>query len=194
MPIYFAPQRSRSRPVVEKRDQQFFDAFMLLVGIFVGIIVGIILLGDLVGDGESAEAGADHAMIEARIQPLGQVAVTGDPAPAAAPVAVAQAPAMGAQPAAAATMAAAAPAAPGQAVYEQACALCHNPPGLAGAPAFGDAANWAPRIAQGRDVLADHVINGYQGSAGVMPPKGGRVDLSDDEVLAAMQYMIDAVE
>lgn len=167
---------------------------MLLVGIFVGIIVGVILLGDLVGDGESAEAGAALSMIEQRIRPLGQVAVTGDPAPAAAPVAVAQASAVVAQPAAAASMAAATPAARGQAVYEQACALCHNPPGLAGAPAFGDAANWASRIAQGPDVLADHVINGYQGSAGVMPPKGGRVDLSDDEVLAAMQYMIDAVE
>jgi cytochrome c5 len=180
--------------VVEKRDQQFFDAFMLLVGIFVGIIVGVILLGDLVGDGESAEAGGAHSMIEERIQPLGQVAVTGDPAPAPAPVAVAQVPAISAAPAAAAPAGAAAPAAmAGSAVYEQACALCHVPPGLAGAPAFGDAASWAPRIAQGPALLAEHVINGYQGSTGVMPPKGGRVDLSDDDVLAAMQYMLDAV-
>ena len=158
---------------------------MLLVGIFVGIIAGVILLGDLVGDGESAEAGAAHSMIEERIQPVGQVAVTGDPAPAPAPapVAVAQAP----------TPAATAAPMAGSAVYEQACALCHVPPGLAGAPPFGDAASWAPRIAQGPDVLAEHVINGYQGSTGVMPPKGGRVDLSDEDVLAAMQYMIDAV-
>lgn len=166
---------------------------MLLVGVFVGIIVGIILLGDLVGDGESAEAGEAHSMIEERIQPVGQVAVTGDPAPAPTPaptpVAVAQAPTMGA---AAPAQAAAPAAADGSAIYEQACALCHVPPGLAGAPAFGDAAAWGPRIAQGPDVLAEHVINGYQGSTGVMPPKGGRVDLSDDDVLAAMQYMIDA--
>ena len=183
--------------MVEKRDQQFFDAFMLLVGIFVGIIVGVILLGDLVGDGASAEAGGAHSMIEERIQPLGQVAVTGDPAPApapiaAAPIAVAQMPAVAAQPAAP-TQAAAPAATPGSAIYAQACALCHVPPGLAGAPAFGDAASWAPRIAQGRDVLAEHVLNGYQGSTGIMPPKGGRVDLSDDDVLAAMQYMLDAV-
>lgn len=165
---------------------------MMLVGIFVGMIVGVILLGDLVGDGESAEAGAAHSMIEERIEPVGQVAVTGDPAPAPAPVAVAQIPAPA--PAPAAVAAAAAPAAAaGSAIYEQACALCHVPPGLAGAPAFGDAASWGPRIAQGREVLAEHVINGYQGSTGVMPPKGGRVDLSDDDVLAAMQYMIDAV-
>lgn len=186
--------------MVLKRDEQFFDAFMLIVGIFVGIIAGVILLGDLVGDGEGAEAGGAHSMIEERIQPLGQVAVTGDPAPAPAPpttpapIAVAQMPTVAAQPATTAPAAAAAPAATaGSAIYAQACALCHVPPGLAGAPAFGDAANWAPRIAQGRDVLAEHVLNGYQGSSGVMPPKGGRVDLSDDDVLAAMQYMLDAV-
>ena len=170
---------------------------MLIVGIFVGIIAGVLLLGDLVGDGESAEAGDAHSMIEERIQPLGQVAVTGDPAPApapiaAAPIAVAQMPAVAAQPAAP-TQAAAPAATPGSAIYEQACALCHVPPGLAGAPAFGDAASWAPRIAQGPEVLAEHVINGYQGSTGIMPPKGGRVDLSDDDVLAAMQHMLDAV-
>ena len=173
--------------MAEKRDQQFFDAFMLLVGIFVGIIVGVILLGDLVGEGESAEAGAAHSMIEERIQPVGQVAVTGDPAPPAS------APAPAPTPAPVAVAQAAAPAAAsGNAVYDQACALCHMPPGLAGAPALGDPAAWAPRIAQGRSVLAEHVLNGYQGSTGIMPPKGGRVDLSDEAVLAAMDYMIDS--
>lgn len=165
---------------------------MLLVGIFVGIIVGVILLGDLVGDGESAEAGAAQSMIEQRIQPLGQVALTGDPAPAAMPAAM-PAPAPAPAPVTVAQAPAAPAAAAGQSVYEQACALCHVPPGLAGAPPFGDTASWEPRIAQGTDVLAEHVINGYQGSTGIMPPKGGRVDLSDEQVLAAMQYMIDAV-
>lgn len=164
---------------------------MLLVGIFVGIIVGIILLGDLVGEGEGAEAGAAQSMIEERIQPVGQVAVTGDPAPAPAPIAVAQVPAAAQSPSPAAAAPAQAAQA-GNAIYDQACALCHMPPGLAGAPAFGDAASWGPRIAQGEDVLAEHVLNGFQGSTGIMPAKGGRVDLSDDDVLAAMQYMIDA--
>ncbi len=39
--------------------------------------------------------------------------------------------------------------------------------------------------------MTDHVINGYTGSLGYMPPKGGRVDLSDEEVIAAMNYMVD---
>lgn len=171
--------------VVDKRDQQFFDGFMMLVGIFVGIIAGIILLGHLVGDGEGmqAEEGAAQSAVEERIRPVGQVALLGDPSLAAAPV-PASAPA-------AATMATASLS--GTQVYDQVCSVCHAA-GLTGAPMLTDQANWAPRIAQGQDVLRDHVLNGFQGEAGIMPPKGGRVDLSDDEVLAAMRHMLEIVE
>lgn len=78
----------------------------------------------------------------------------------------------------------------GQNIYQQACATCHKG-GLAGAPIVGDAAQWKTRAAQGMEVLVDHAVNGYQGSAGYMPPKGGHVQLSDDEVVAAVQYMLD---
>ena len=61
----------------------------------------------------------------------------------------------------------------------------------AGAPKFGDAAAWADRISKGIDTLTEHAINGFQGSAGFMPPKGGRADLSDDAVKAGVQYMVD---
>jgi cytochrome c5 len=40
------------------------------------------------------------------------------------------------------------------------------------------------------DVLKNHAINGFQGSAGYMPAKGGRVDLSDEEVASAVEYMV----
>lgn len=78
----------------------------------------------------------------------------------------------------------------GQIVYQQACATCHKG-GLAGAPIVGDQAHWRQRVAQGMDVLVDHAINGYQGSVGYMPPKGGQVQLTDDEVTAAVRYMIE---
>jgi cytochrome c5 len=55
---------------------------------------------------------------------------------------------------------------------------------------LGNAEAWAARIAQGIDVLKDHAINGYQGSAGFMPAKGGRTDLSDEEVASAVDYMV----
>ena len=77
----------------------------------------------------------------------------------------------------------------GAAIYQQACVACHAT-GVAGAPKLGDKAAWAPRIAQGIEVLQQHAINGYQGSTGVMPAKGGRADLSDDAVKAAVEYMV----
>ena len=55
---------------------------------------------------------------------------------------------------------------------------------------FADAEAWAPRIEQGLDVLKEHAIKGYQGSAGYMPAKGGRTDLSDEEVANAVDYMV----
>lgn len=88
---------------------------------------------------------------------------------------------------------AAPPADPGKQVYDMVCFACHAQ-GIAGAPKLGDKALWEPRIAKGMDTLVNNAINGFQGSAGVMPPKGGRMDLSDDDVKAAVQYMVDQVK
>jgi cytochrome c5 len=81
-------------------------------------------------------------------------------------------------------------AADGQAVYDQACMACHAQ-GVAGAPKFGDAEAWAARIAKGKDTLYENSINGFQGEAGVMPPKGGFMNFSDEEVKAAVDYMVE---
>ena len=62
--------------------------------------------------------------------------------------------------------------------------------GVAGAPRTGDKAAWAPRIAQGTDLLYQHSIEGYQGKAGIMPQKGGRTDLSDQSVMNAVDYLV----
>ena len=64
----------------------------------------------------------------------------------------------------------------GQQVYEAACNLCHGV-GVGGAPITGDVAVWAPRIAQGIDVLNDHAVNGFDGDAPTpMLAKGGRAE------------------
>jgi len=81
----------------------------------------------------------------------------------------------------------------GQQVYNNVCIACHAPPGVGGAPALGDSDAWAPRIAQGMDTLIDHALNGFTGSAGVMPKKGERVDLSDEEIIGAVEYMVEQV-
>lgn len=81
----------------------------------------------------------------------------------------------------------------GKATYDEVCFTCHAT-GLAGAPIFADKAVWADRIAQGKDVLYDHAINGYVGASGsMMPAKGGRADIADDKIEAAVDYMIEAV-
>lgn len=77
----------------------------------------------------------------------------------------------------------------GQRVYDQACKTCHGP-GLAGAPVVGDAPAWAARRDQGLDVLVRHAVEGFQGEAGYMPAKGGQVQLGDEEVAAAVSYML----
>jgi cytochrome c5 len=81
-------------------------------------------------------------------------------------------------------------AADGKAVFNQACTVCHSQ-GVAGAPKFGDAEAWAPRIAKGKDTLYQHAINGFTGDSGTMPPKGGFTNLSDDDVKAAVDYMVE---
>ena len=82
----------------------------------------------------------------------------------------------------------------GEQVYNNVCVACHYPPGVGGAPALGDAEAWAPRIAQGMDTLIDHALNGFSGSTGVMPKKGERLDLSDKEIIEAIEYMVEQVD
>jgi cytochrome c5 len=77
----------------------------------------------------------------------------------------------------------------GPQVYNSACLACHGA-GIGGAPVFGDAAMWAPRIAQGIETLKQHALTGFAGSTGYMPEKGGRLDLSDAEIEAAVDYMV----
>ncbi|UCC15866.1 MAG: c-type cytochrome [Gammaproteobacteria bacterium] len=77
----------------------------------------------------------------------------------------------------------------GLGIYQQACATCHKG-GLAGAPIVGQSGAWTERLEQGMEVLIDHAINGYQGGAGYMAPKGGQIQLTDEEVTAAVDYMV----
>lgn len=102
--------------------------------------------------------------IEKRIQPVGQVYLAGS-----------------------APKAAAAPTGPksGADVYQASCFACHGT-GAMGAPKKGDAAAWEPRTAKGMDVLLEHAIKGFN----AMPPKGTCMACSDDEIKAAIEFMI----
>jgi cytochrome c5 len=78
----------------------------------------------------------------------------------------------------------------GEQVYNKTCMICHGD-GIAGAPKMGDKEAWQARIAQGMEILESRAIQGYQGSQGSMPAKGGNVSLSDEEVKSAVAYMVE---
>jgi cytochrome c5 len=114
--------------------------------------------------------------IAARIKPVGGVNLGAPGAvPAATPAATTAAAPAGAQ----------AKARSGSEVYQAACGACHAA-GLAGAPKTGDAGAWTARIAQGKDTLYTHAIQGFK----LMPAKGGNASLSDAEVKAAVDYLV----
>jgi cytochrome c5 len=76
-------------------------------------------------------------------------------------------------------------AADGKAVYDKTCVACHAS-GVANAPKLGDKAAWAPRLAQGKDGMVASVVKGK----GAMPPKAGAADLKDDDIKAAVDFML----
>lgn len=80
-------------------------------------------------------------------------------------------------------------AADGKAVYDKTCVACHAS-GVANAPKLGDKAAWAPRVATGKDALMNSVVKGK----GAMPPKAGAADLKDDEIKAAIEFMLASIK
>lgn len=77
----------------------------------------------------------------------------------------------------------------GEETYLQVCKVCHAQ-GINGAPVFGNKKNWAPRKEQGLATLVEHASNGF----GLMPAKGGRSELTEAEITAAIKYMLAALE
>lgn len=136
--------------------------------------------------GKSGPSAGDPGA-DARIAPIGKVETDAPAQAATAPAA--QESAAPAEGAAAPAEGTAAPTAhgpaDGKAVFDAVCFACHNT-GAAGAPIIGKQDQWAPRIAQGLDLLHKHAIEGLRG----MPPKGGAMHLSDAEVSAAVDYIV----
>lgn len=71
-----------------------------------------------------------------------------------------------------------------QKIYDTTCKSCHGIP-ASGAPQAGDKAAWAPRVAQGKDVVIDHAINGFKG----MPPMGMCPQCSEKDFVALIEMM-----
>lgn len=150
-------------------DKAFMSTF---IGVLVGLVVLAVLFYAVANIVTSDLVDEDHdgrmqAKIEENIRPVGQVNVGSVPASAAAGASVAAEPRSG------------------DAVYNSACAACHTS-GVAGAPVLGDQAAWSARAAKGVDGLLSSAINGLN----AMPPKGACATCSDDELKAAIEYML----
>ena len=73
----------------------------------------------------------------------------------------------------------------GRVVFTAKCMRCHES-GRKGAPVFGDTTDWAERLEQPLDTMIGHAINGH----GRMPARGDQ-DISDQDVAAAVAYVVD---
>ena len=126
-----------------------------------------------------------------RIKPVGEVCIDGQEcrasqsADAATDAATSVADATGEAAESSAEAAVASAARSGEEIYNKSCVICHAA-GVAGAPKLADSAAWEPRLANGRDMVLQNSINGLGG----MPPRGTCMDCSDEEMSAAVDYML----
>lgn len=118
----------------------------------------------------AAKVTVDRDMILQRIVPVGKVHIEDVAAPIVSEVA-------------------GEPEREGKMVYDHACIACHAS-GAANAPILGDKVAWSPRIKKGVETLIKNVKSGFK----VMPARGGCMDCSDEEIIAAVEFMLDAVK
>jgi len=168
-----------------KSDQSFMRSFSLLIA-GLGVLTLLLIVGAwLIYDHEPKEVNPQTtAQVAERIAPVGAVYAgdTGRAAMQAAQEAATKA---------AASQVAYGGSTDGKTIYDNLCHSCHTA-GVAGAPKLGDKANWGPRIAQGIDTLVKHAIDGFKGPDGnMMPAKGGNPALTDEQVKAAVHWIVD---
>ena len=163
------------------QDSQFLKIFFGMLGALVLLTILLMVIAVITGGGVSKKLAAERVevineQVAERIQPEGVLKVGLQQASVAAA-------------GAAETADATEVGGGGEQVYASSCSACHAS-GVAGAPMLTDSEAWAPRLEQGQETLVRHAIEGLN----AMPPKGGNMSLSDDQVTAAVDYMTEQVQ
>jgi cytochrome c5 len=161
----------------ESSDTQFFNSFSLVLGVLIFFAIVLFALARNIGEDTQSE----HVLLDPlhlkdvhqNIEPFAHEAIAGQDNSALAAL---SAPKAG-------SVAADVPAT-GEAAFNKVCTACHGA-GINGAPKVGDHAAWAPRIAQGKEVLYKSAIGGK----GAMPPKGGTT-WPDATIRMTVDYMV----
>jgi cytochrome c5 len=168
---------------VRNYDLEFLKRFSLVIVLLGVVTLGLIVLAWFIHQSLPPEVSPTaQARLEARIAPAGAVY-------AGATGAAAQAAAQAAALAAASASAAYGGTLDGAVIYDNLCGACHTN-GVGMAPTL-DHGHWDARLAQGKDVLYRHAIEGFTGpDGGIMPPKGGNPGLTEEQIHATVDWML----
>ena len=173
---------------VSPTDRVFLKHFSMVIGFLLLVMFALIWLAMHLYSHHPPPANpAEKAEVSARVAPVGAVYAgdTGRAALAAAQEAAKQA---------AAAQVAYGGTTDGKTIFGDLCKTCHTI-AATGAPQISDKAAWAPRVAQGLDTLVKHAIEGYQGPDGkLMPAKGGNPALTDAQLKATVEWMVNQVK
>jgi cytochrome c5 len=171
----------------KEQDQIFFRNFSLALGFIAVMMVAFFVTAQFAGSDDEADAKMRAEEVAEVTAPVGQVTAVGEETEEMVEEATEEV--------AAADAGGEASGDVGETVYKGLCVNCHGIAALAAMiPQTGDAAAWEARIAKGIDTLYDHAINGFTGDLGMMPARGSNPALSDDEVKAAVDYMVGQVQ
>jgi cytochrome c5 len=141
--------------------RSLLETIFVVVGSFVGAIIIITLATSKPEPADTSTMVVENEPMEANVQPVAVVKVTEK-----------------------SDMKKNSSVISGEKIAQANCVLCHGS-GMMNSPKIGDSAQWEPRIAQGKETLISHAINGIR----TMPAKGGNASLSDEEVGAAVIWM-----
>lgn len=168
--------------MAKEQDQIFVQNFILILVMMLGMVSIFVILARTLGSDDVKIAKRRAMIISELTQPVGQVIRS-----AAATTTDGSATVIAGEPQAANEN-------PGKKVFDGLCFSCHNS-GLPNIPQLGKAEDWVNRIAKGKELLYEHAIKGFTGDSGMaMPAKGGNATLTDEEIRAAVDYIISSAE